>query len=214
MLNGSLMKSPEHIPEYSAAQDTWFEEELEQAKLCSYAIVIFCHYPWFLSYADEPDDPNRTLPRQTRHKWLRKMRDRRVRAIVSGHYHRNAGGMSFVRKLKRDETPKPEETPVSGLGPYSIEPVDDDEAKSIDTESLDDVEEDPDSKPVDSEENLLDKPDETYFGPEMIVTDSVGLSHDSTACQREGLRIFRVYEDRLTHEYFTLDNLPTEVALA
>ena len=45
--------SPTLLPDEVTAMDLWFEEELEQAKLCSQHVMIFTHHPWYLNDVDE-----------------------------------------------------------------------------------------------------------------------------------------------------------------
>ena len=50
-----------------------------------------------------------------------------------------------------------------------------------------------------------------YEGPEMITSNSVGMSLDK-ACV-EGIRIVRVYENCLKHQYYDVDSIPTSVTM-
>jgi hypothetical protein len=55
VINSCLMMKPDAIPSVTEAQDRWFEEELEQAKLCAQQVLIFSHHPWFLNSFDEDE---------------------------------------------------------------------------------------------------------------------------------------------------------------
>ena len=46
----------QNVPDHAALQDTWFEEELEQSKLCAMQIVVFSHHMWFREHAEEDDE--------------------------------------------------------------------------------------------------------------------------------------------------------------
>ena len=56
---------------------------------------------------------------------------------------------------------------------------------------------------------ILEKEDVDYDGPEMVTTNSVGMSLDENC--PPGIRIVRVYEDRVTHRYFAIDDIPTSI---
>jgi hypothetical protein len=45
----------------------------------------------------------------------------------------------------------------------------------------------------------------------MITSNSVGMSLDQDVAP--GIRIVKVYENHLTHEYFEVDKIPTSVQL-
>jgi hypothetical protein len=39
----------------AAAQDSWFEEEIEESKLCSCHMIIFSYHPWFIMNSQDDD---------------------------------------------------------------------------------------------------------------------------------------------------------------
>lgn len=47
--------------------------------------------------------------------------------------------------------------------------------------------------------------DASYDGPELVVTNSVSLSNASSLA---GVRVVRVYETEIKHEFFALDEIP------
>ena len=54
-LNSPLLRHPDHCLEKAFAQDLWFEEEIELAKLSSVHVIIFTHHPWFQIDLEEED---------------------------------------------------------------------------------------------------------------------------------------------------------------
>lgn len=142
VLNSNLYWDPTGAPEEQERQEAWFASALQKARdLRPQHILVFQHHPWFL---ERPDDPDQyfTIPRLRRDPALALMRQAGVRAVISGHYHRNA---------------------------YA------------------------------SDGEL-----------EMITTGPVGmpLGQDPS-----GLRIVKVYEDRIEHAYYGLDKVPEAVSL-
>lgn len=105
VLNSTLMIKPHCLPAESRAQDLWFAEEIEQAKLSACHVMLFTHHPWFLNNAHEPDDEYWTIPRETRLKWLSRLQHNKVSLAISGHYHRNGGGLAFpdAKKKKKNK---------------------------------------------------------------------------------------------------------------
>ena len=57
----------------------------------------------------------------------------------------------------------------------------------------------------------MDNEDLDYKGPEMISTNSVTYSIDDA--ELHGIRIVKVFENHITHQYFTLENIPKKVSL-
>jgi hypothetical protein len=94
VLNSSLMSNPEGAPEEALQQDTWFAEEVEQAKLCSTSIAVFTYHPWFHAQVDEADHflegglVRSNVPRDLRLKWLQKLRHHKVQFTFSSYFAR------------------------------------------------------------------------------------------------------------------------------
>ena len=89
VLDSSLIKAPQYVPELFTAQESWLKSQLQQAKASQAAhIVIFQHYPWFLQGPDEPEQYF-NLPRRQRAAYLAWFRQFGVEAVFCGHYHRN-----------------------------------------------------------------------------------------------------------------------------
>ncbi len=100
VLNSSVLKDPTGAPEVLAAQQTWLEQQLDQAKQSKAKhILIFQHHPLFLTKEDEPDQYF-NIPLERRRPLLQQLKQADVRAIFAGHYHRNsygrAGSMEMV----------------------------------------------------------------------------------------------------------------------
>ncbi|EPQ04491.1 Calcineurin-like phosphoesterase domain-containing protein 1 [Myotis brandtii] len=92
VLNSQLLYDASRCPALKQAQDQWLDQQLSVAgqQKCQRAIV-FQHIPLFLQSIDEDDDYfNLTKPLQ------KEMSDKfpkaGIKAVFSGHYHRNAGG--------------------------------------------------------------------------------------------------------------------------
>jgi hypothetical protein len=98
VINTVLIRVPQdQWSERAKEMMLWFEQELEQAKLCAQHVCIFVHHPFFLSHAGEPDDPMWTIPTIVREPLLKSMRHKKVRAVFAGHYHRNFTNLAFPR---------------------------------------------------------------------------------------------------------------------
>jgi 3',5'-cyclic AMP phosphodiesterase CpdA len=90
VLNSSLIHSPDKAPELAEAQKTWVLAELTRLKASGAKhLVIFQHHPWFLKADDEPDEYF-NIPLARRSTYLDLFKQAGVRALISGHYHRNA----------------------------------------------------------------------------------------------------------------------------
>jgi 3',5'-cyclic AMP phosphodiesterase CpdA len=90
VLNSSLIHSPAKAPELADAQRTWLQAELGQLRASGARhLVIFQHHPWFLKTDDEPDEYF-NIPLARRATYLELFKGAGVKALISGHYHRNA----------------------------------------------------------------------------------------------------------------------------
>ena len=90
VLNSSLIHSPDKAPELADAQRTWLQAELGTLRASGARhLVIFQHHPWFLKADDEPDEYF-NIPLARRSIYLDLFRQAGVKALISGHYHRNA----------------------------------------------------------------------------------------------------------------------------
>jgi 3',5'-cyclic AMP phosphodiesterase CpdA len=92
VLNSSLIQHPGGAPAEADKQMKWLEGELKKIKPGNQA-VIFQHIPWFLKYADEPDDYF-NIPLGPRTRYLELFARYGIDTCFAGHYHRNATGES------------------------------------------------------------------------------------------------------------------------
>ncbi|XP_061455538.1 serine/threonine-protein phosphatase CPPED1 [Rhineura floridana] len=92
VLNSQLYFDASKCPELKQAQDAWLGQQLAIAgeRKCRHAIV-FQHIPLFLKASDEDHDYF-NLEKSIRLELLEKFQKAGVKAVFSGHYHRNAGG--------------------------------------------------------------------------------------------------------------------------
>ncbi|XP_058705833.1 serine/threonine-protein phosphatase CPPED1 isoform X1 [Poecile atricapillus] len=92
VLNSQLYCDSSKCPELRQAQDAWLDEQLAAAanQKCKH-IIVFQHIPLFLSNPDE-DDNYFNLDKSVRQEIMEKFHKAGIRAVFSGHYHRNAGG--------------------------------------------------------------------------------------------------------------------------
>ncbi|KAM4819938.1 serine/threonine-protein phosphatase CPPED1 isoform 2-T2 [Thomomys bottae] len=92
VLNSQLLHDASCCPALKLAQDRWLEQQLGLARQrrCQHA-VVFQHIPLFLQSIDEDDDYF-NLTRAVRQELADKLAGAGIKAVFSGHYHRNAGG--------------------------------------------------------------------------------------------------------------------------
>lgn len=72
--------------EEAAKQDAWFEEEIEQAKMCSTHVTIYSYHRWFVESIDEDDQAIRpfsdVIPLAVRIKWLKMLRQHKGNIFI------------------------------------------------------------------------------------------------------------------------------------
>ncbi|XP_043945118.1 serine/threonine-protein phosphatase CPPED1 [Protopterus annectens] len=93
VINSQLLFDASKCAELKEAHDKWLMEQLAVAKQhkCKHAIV-FQHIPLFLQKPEEGHDYfNLDIP--VRQELLERFHDSGIKAVFSGHYHRNAGGL-------------------------------------------------------------------------------------------------------------------------
>ncbi|KAM5153187.1 serine/threonine-protein phosphatase CPPED1 [Mantella aurantiaca] len=92
VLNSQLMLDASKCPELKENQEKWLADQLAvaQQRKCK-QVIIFQHIPLFLQ---NPDEENNyfNLERSLRQELLQMFHKAGVKAVFSGHYHRNAGG--------------------------------------------------------------------------------------------------------------------------
>ncbi|XP_036937722.1 serine/threonine-protein phosphatase CPPED1 [Acanthopagrus latus] len=95
VLNSQLFFDASACPQLKEAQETWLEEQLSRASSSMEPkpkhILVFQHIPLYLKSPDEEDDYF-NLQRGVRQNLLDRFKKAGVKAVFSGHYHRNAGG--------------------------------------------------------------------------------------------------------------------------
>lgn len=116
VLDSSIFHSLEHVRDEEAAQLAWLEAELAKAKDSGAPdILVFQHHPFFLVDPDE-EDQYFNIPRERRAKYLALLADAGVRAVLAGHYHRNAHGWADgVEMITTGPVGKPLGDDPSGL---------------------------------------------------------------------------------------------------
>uniref|UniRef100_A0A8C3PWK1 Calcineurin-like phosphoesterase domain-containing protein n=1 Tax=Chrysolophus pictus TaxID=9089 RepID=A0A8C3PWK1_CHRPC len=92
VLNSQLYFDSSKCPELKQAQDAWLNGQLAAAKKhkCKH-VIVFQHIPLFLREPDEDHDYF-NLEKSVRQEIMEKFHKAGVKAVFSGHYHRNAGG--------------------------------------------------------------------------------------------------------------------------
>src|SRR3984885_4093482 len=90
VLDSSIIQHPEKVMDEEVRQREWLEEELKKATTEHIRwIVIFQHIPWFLHSADEPDQYF-NIPRETRSRYLKILKESGVQYDFAGHLHQNS----------------------------------------------------------------------------------------------------------------------------
>ena len=118
VLNSSLIHSPAKAAELPGMQETWLLAELTRLQRSGARhLVVFQHHPWFLKSVDEPDEYF-NIPLARRTQYLDLFKQAGVRALVSGHYHRNAlASAGTIEMITSGPVGKPlgGDTPLSGI---------------------------------------------------------------------------------------------------
>ncbi|XP_062299001.1 serine/threonine-protein phosphatase CPPED1 [Scomber scombrus] len=97
VLNSQLFYDASACPQLKEAQEIWLEEQLSRASSSSSTepkpkhVLVFQHIPLYLKSPDEEEDYF-NLQRGIRQILLDRFKRAGVKAVFSGHYHRNAGG--------------------------------------------------------------------------------------------------------------------------
>ncbi|XP_057682494.1 serine/threonine-protein phosphatase CPPED1 [Corythoichthys intestinalis] len=93
VLNSQLYFDSSACPQLREAQETWLDKLLSKVSSSSQPkhIVVFQHIPLYVKKPDEDDDYF-NLQREVRQKLMERFNKAGVKAVFSGHYHRNAGG--------------------------------------------------------------------------------------------------------------------------
>ncbi|TNN04102.1 serine/threonine-protein phosphatase CPPED1 isoform X1 [Takifugu rubripes] len=94
VLNSQFFFDAMACPELSKAQEAWLEEQLSRVTTMEPKpkhILVFQHIPLYIESPNEEDDYF-NLQKATRKRLLDRFKQAGVKAVFSGHYHRNAGG--------------------------------------------------------------------------------------------------------------------------
>ncbi|KAJ8413626.1 hypothetical protein AAFF_G00081330 [Aldrovandia affinis] len=93
VLNSQLFFDSSACPELRDAHEVWLEEQLQRAARGPRRhALVFQHIPLYLRTPDEEDDYF-NLERGVRESLIKRFRQAGVKAVFSGHYHQNAGGL-------------------------------------------------------------------------------------------------------------------------
>lgn len=92
VLNSQFLYDASRCPALKQEHDHWLDQQLRTARqrTCRHA-VVFQHIPLFLRSIDEDDDYF-NLTKALRKEMADKFVEAGIKAVFSGHYHRNAGG--------------------------------------------------------------------------------------------------------------------------
>lgn len=92
VLNSQLFYDATACPEQYETQEAWLEARLkEETEQPSKHLLVFQHIPLYLCRPDEEDDYF-NLQAAVRQNLIQRFKKAGVKAVFSGHYHRNAGG--------------------------------------------------------------------------------------------------------------------------
>lgn len=92
VLNSQFFFDSSGCPELMEAHEVWLESQLQRAtQTPSRHVLVFQHIPLFLNKPDEEDDYF-NLQKGIRERLIQRFKQAGVKAVFSGHYHRNAGG--------------------------------------------------------------------------------------------------------------------------
>eukprot|EP00611_Tribonema_gayanum_P026324 TRINITY_DN623_c0_g1_i5.p1 TRINITY_DN623_c0_g1~~TRINITY_DN623_c0_g1_i5.p1 ORF type:complete len:740 (-),score=188.92 TRINITY_DN623_c0_g1_i5:61-2280(-) len=189
VINTPLLAAPEGDSVRAQQQATWLEQELELAQLNAHHLMVFGHHPWFLrGVGEEPDAVVTPLPKAVRLKWLSKMGQCKVKAVFSGHLHYNL--VNKVGKVAID----PKDQALGMLAPNAVGLPAEKERSDSDSDS---------------------EPDESTWVEERVEMQHITTSSVTYPLGPDpvGLRLVRVFDDRIEHEYYALLEVPESVTL-
>lgn len=170
------------------------------------------------------------VPRHIRHAWLKKLRHKKVKYLFSTYEH-NGLAKAYIRNdpiesiyeennidiinnasqtsmCEKSNVMKPSEIIAQAKDSGEIQ-TDDDESDKINTEG--NVETTCDNDNSDDEKEKFLNEDLDYYGPFAVTTASLNLVHRIEGGSQAGLRIVRVYEDDVKHQFYELKNIPNTV---
>lgn len=95
VLNSQLFFNSSACPHLEEAQETWLEAQLSRASSSTGPkpkhVLVFQHIPLYVKSPDEEDEYI-NLQKEVRRRLMDRFKRAGVKAVFSGHYHRNAGG--------------------------------------------------------------------------------------------------------------------------
>ena len=87
VLNSSLQKAPQNVPEEAAKMEAWLRTELVKAQRDGTKhVIVFQHIPFFLKDPNE-EDRYENIPREARQRYLQILHQYGVKQVFAGHYH-------------------------------------------------------------------------------------------------------------------------------
>ncbi len=89
----------DELHELYLQQDSWFDEEIENAKLSANQVNVVGYHSWFIHHKDEPDSEF-NVPLAVRSKWLQKMRHSKVSVAFCTNatsLQEKVGGFCFAK---------------------------------------------------------------------------------------------------------------------
>ena len=87
VLNSTLAKAPQNVPEEAAKMEAWLRTELARAKAEGVKhLIVFQHHPFFLNDPDE-EDKYENMPKDVRRRYLKLLHEYGVHQVFAGHYH-------------------------------------------------------------------------------------------------------------------------------
>jgi DNA repair exonuclease SbcCD nuclease subunit len=92
VLDSSLEKAPEKVPQEAAKMEAWLKTELDRMRAKGIAHpIVFQHMSFFVKDPNEPDQYF-NIPKETRLRYLKLLEEYGVRQVFAGHLHHNAEG--------------------------------------------------------------------------------------------------------------------------
>lgn len=92
VINTQYFYDGSKVPEISAEQNKWLDDQLKYSSQSRHGAIIFQHIPWFLDDPETNVESYFYIKKSVRKPVLEKLYKNGVRYIFSGHFHRNAGG--------------------------------------------------------------------------------------------------------------------------
>ena len=92
VLNSTLAKAPQNVPEEAAKMEVWLRTELAKARSEGVKhLIVFQHHPFFLTDPNEADKYE-NMPLEVRRRYLKLLHEFGVHEVFAGHFHGNQQG--------------------------------------------------------------------------------------------------------------------------